>query len=68
MSVLFLFIKELARQKKHWWSQAAKKQPDNFDEISQAIAKFEKYPKEECCSHYQQISYKYFVKSFWISK
>ena len=43
---------------------SGQKQPGNFDEISQAIAKLEKYSKEECCSeHYQQLSFKYFVKS-----
>ena len=40
---------------------AAKKQPDNCDEILQAKAKLEKYLKEKCSSeHYQQLSFKYF--------
>ena len=48
---------------------AHQKQPDNFDEILQANAHVERYLKEKCSSeHYQQLSFKYFVKSFSILK
>ena len=40
-----------------------------FDEILQANAHVEKYLNEKCSSeHYQQLSFKYFVKSFSILK
>ena len=45
------------------------KQPDNFDEILQANTHVERYLKEKCSSeHYQQLSFKYFIKSFLILK
>ena len=45
------------------------KQPDIVDEISQAKTKFWKYSMKKCYSeHYQQLSFKYFVKSFLIRK
>ena len=44
-------------------------QPDNFDEILQAKIKLEKNLRGKCYKElYQQLSFKYFVKSFLISK
>ena len=59
---------------KAWMAQpnnahSGQKQPDNFDEILQANAQLGKYLKEKCLSeHFQQLSFKYLVKSFSIPK
>ena len=45
------------------------KRPHNFGEIRQAKVEFGKYLKEKCKSEpYQQLPFKYFVKSILISK
>ena len=42
---------------------------DNFGEIFQLTAYLEKDLKEKCwLEHYQQLSFKYFVKPFLITK
>ena len=44
-------------------AHSGQNQPDNFDEIFQVLAQLAKYLKEKCLSeHYQQLSFKYFVK------
>ena len=49
--------------------KAAKNGPGNFDNNLQTKAKFGKYLKEKCYEgNYQQLSLKYFEKSFSIPK
>ena len=44
-------------------------QPDNFGQIFQTQAKLGKYLKEEyCLEQYQQLTFEYFVKPFFILK
>ena len=46
-----------------------KRQPNNFDEIFPVRRSLEKYLKEKCRSEYsQKFPFKYFAKSFLISK
>ena len=50
-------------------AHSSQKQPDNFDEILLAKAKLRKYLKEKCYSElHQQLSFKYFMKSYLIPK
>ena len=43
--------------------------PDNYDEILRAETKLEKYLKGKYYSeHYQQLSFSFFVKSFFSPK
>ena len=50
-------------------AHSGQNQPDNFDEIFLLKAWLAKYLKEKCWSeHYQQLSFKYLVKSFSIQK
>ena len=48
-------------------AHSGQKQTDNFDEILQVNAHVKNYLKEKCSlEHYQQLSFKYFVKLFLI--
>ena len=48
---------------------SGQKQPEDFDEVLQAQVKLGNHAKEKCYSeHYQQFSFKYFVKLFLIPK
>ena len=50
-------------------THSGQKRPDNFDEISQAKAWLGKYLNGKWyLEHYQQLSFKYFIKWFEIFK
>ena len=48
-------------------ARSGQKQPGNLGEIYQIKAQVRKHLREKCLSeHYQQLSFKYFVKIYWI--
>ena len=50
-------------------AHSGQKKPDTFDERLQAKVKLGKYMKNKCyLEHYQQLSFKYFVKTVLILK